>query len=55
MAPSVKDFAIIIPELNTPNLERIQCGLQVLIWLEESQMKTIEAGSALQPFRRVEV
>ena len=50
MAPFIKDFAIILPELNTPPLETDHCGLEVLIWLEESQMKRLKQDQLFNRF-----
>ena len=52
MAPYIKDFAIILPELNTPPFETDQCGLEVLIWLEESQMKRLKQDRLFNRFAK---
>ena len=48
--PGFKDFAIILPELNTPRFETDQCGLEILIWVEESKMKRLKQDQLFNRF-----
>ena len=50
MAAAIKDFAIVLPELNTPSFETDQCGLEVLIWLEETQMERLKQDQLFNRF-----
>ena len=47
MAATIKDFAIILPELN---ISKDQCGLEVLIWLEETQMERLKQDQLFNRF-----
>ena len=52
MAAATKDFAIILPELNTSSFEENQCGLEVLIWLERSQMRRLKQDQLFNRFAK---
>ena len=45
-----KDFAIILPELKTPRFETDQCGLEILMWLEESKMERLKQDQLFNRF-----
>ena len=47
-----KDFAIFLPELKTPRFETDQCGLEVLIWLEESKMTRLKQDQLFNRFAK---
>ena len=50
IAAGFKDFGIFLPELNKPRFETDQCGLEVLIWLEESKMQRLKQDPLFNRF-----
>ena len=50
IAAGFKDFGIFLPELNKSRFETVQCGLEVLIWLEESKMQQLKQDPLFNRF-----